>query len=95
MTSQEIADLTGHILGVCLAAILWGWLWWHVITKIGYQGLLRRLWLVGMCIPPLFAIVMVLLLVLPWPICRQLRQLKKQQSDGAIDDELRQLRSNL
>ena len=94
MTSQEIADLTGEILAVCLGAVLWVWMWWYVITKIGHRGLARKLWMVGMCIPPLLPIVMVLLLVMPWPVCRQLRQMKKQSGGTDIDAELRRLRSN-
>lgn len=95
MTSQDVADLIGQILALSLAAVLWTWLWWHVITKIGYRGLARKLWLVGMCIPPFLSITLVLLLALPWPICRQLRQMKKQLNGNDIEAELRQLRSNL
>ena len=92
--SDKFALLLGYALGV----VLWLWLWWHVIGKIGYRGLARKLWLVGMCVPPFFGLVMIFLLLLPWPVYRQLRQLREQnkrlQPGSDIDEELKRLRSN-
>jgi hypothetical protein len=93
MSSADAAQVIGEILGYILGAILWAWLWWHIITKIGYRGLVRKLWLVGMCIPPFLGITWILLFLLPWPVHRELKQLRKESQKVAkqtdIDDELK------
>jgi type VI protein secretion system component VasK len=90
------ADVFGQILAYALTAVLWAWLWLHIITKIGYRGLARRLWLVSMCIPPFLGIAWILLFLLPWPVHRELRQLKKESQKVAkqadIDDELERMK---
>lgn len=92
-----MAEKITLLVPYAIAAVLWVLLWWHTITKIGYRGLARKLWLVGMCIPPFLSVVLVCLLVLPWPVLRQLRQLRKQNSlpEDEIEAELRSLRENL
>ena len=65
------------ILSTALTAVLWAWMWLHIISKIGYRGLSRKLWLVGMCLPPIFPAVMIGLLILPWPIQQELKKLRK------------------
>lgn len=73
---------------VVIAFLLWVWMWWHVTTKIGYRGWLRKVWLVCLCIPPVGPVAMFLILVLPWPICKQLRQ-KEQELKSLTRRELR------
>jgi hypothetical protein len=88
--------ILGRVIVLILAAIMWVWLWYHTITKIGYRGEHRRWWLVGLCIPPINGFVLLALLVLPWPIQKQLKQLKQQGSPvPGVDDELEQLRRQM
>lgn len=71
------AEFVGLILSYAASAIFWAWMWLHIISKIGYRGLSRKLWLIGMCIPPVLPGVMIALLLLPWPVHQELRKLKK------------------
>jgi hypothetical protein len=64
-------------ISTALTAVLWAWMWLFIISKIGYRGLYRKLWLVGMCLPPILPAVMIALLLLPWPIYRELKRLRK------------------
>lgn len=90
------ADVFAQILAYALTAVLWAWLWLHIITKIGYRGLARRLWLVSMCIPPLLGVAWILLFVLPWPAFRELKQLRQENEklarQNAINEELKRLK---
>jgi hypothetical protein len=99
VSSTSSADTVVLILSVALTAVFWVWMWWHVISKIGYRDLPRKLWIVGMCLPPFFGFVMILLLVLPWPVHRQLRQVRKRASElealSGVDEQLKQLRNTL
>ena len=86
-------DAVPLVLGTALTAVLWAWFWWHVISKVGYRGLARKLWLVAMCIPPLPAATMLLLLALPWPVYGQLRRQVKAGEE--LEAELKQLHPRL
>lgn len=70
-------DPAVEILGLALTAVLWAWMWLHVITKAGYRGLPRKLWLVGICLPPVAPFVVIALLISPWPVYRELKRLRK------------------
>lgn len=78
------------VISTALTAVLWAWMWLFIISKIGYRGLSRKLWLVGMCLPPVFPAVMLALLLLPWPVQRELKKLKKAIPE--IQSELERLK---
>ena len=39
------------VISTALTAVLWAWMWLFIISKIGYRGLSRKLWLVGTSTP--------------------------------------------
>ncbi len=93
-----------------LIPLLFAWLiycafWWFLITKFGWRGKARLIFLALMSVPPIHealqavsASCLIFLLIWPWPVykeLRQLRQMKKQRPGDDIDAELRQLRTNL
>ncbi|HAA31089.1 MAG TPA: hypothetical protein DCE56_29515 [Cyanobacteria bacterium UBA8553] len=75
LTASEQITL---FFAIALTAILWVFLWGHIIYKLGYRGIIRKLLLVGMCIPPVNWFVFLGMMLLPWPVHIQLRQVQKQ-----------------
>ncbi|HEY9672724.1 MAG TPA: hypothetical protein V6D11_14865 [Waterburya sp.] len=92
---NSTVDLIIQILAYITTAICWFWLWWHVTSKIGYRGLTRKFWVAGMCIPPIAPFTLLLLMVLPWPVCKHLRQAQAVQKSESINSELEQLRRQM
>jgi MFS family permease len=83
------------IIAGALFAVLWVIFWGHFISRLGYRGALRKWWLVGMCIPPFFSLVFIAMVLLPWPVRRQLKQFQKQLPPvNPIEDELKRMRDN-
>ena len=41
--------------------------WWRILSRLGYRGKVRLLWLIGMAIFPISAIAVIVFAFLPWP----------------------------
>lgn len=49
-------DSGQNVVGSVFTIVLWIWTWWHVISKIGYRGVLRFAWVLAIAIPSVIAI---------------------------------------
>ena len=60
------------------AGITWILLWFWVISRIGYRGKVRLGITVLMCIPPINIITFMIMLILPFPLEREVKELRKR-----------------
>lgn len=99
--SSTTHDLIPTVIGTICTAIAWGLIWWHVISKMGYKRRFRQILLALMFIPGVNAGCLMFLLLFPWPVRREIRELKKQLAElqqrlpghtRQIDEELKRLR---
>lgn len=63
----RVDSLLGLILPALIFLVLWIAAWWRILTRLGYQGQNRILWLIGTLIFPINAIFLIVFAFLPWP----------------------------
>lgn len=87
------------VLALLAAAATWFLFWWVFLSKLGYRGRLQWFLTVGMCIPLIAPIEFLILLALPSPVWREVRQLRKQVKEltqpYSVDTELERLRKQM
>lgn len=69
---------SGDALTYLLAAIVIAILWWLFFSKMGWRGWARIYLVFSSLIPPIFAINVIALCFITWPVNRELRELKKK-----------------
>ena len=89
-------DVFARLLAYVIIAALWVWFAWSLTAKLGYRGLSRKLWFVSLCIPFLLGFTLVAILALPWPVYKELLQLRAESQKLAkqndIERELKRLK---
>jgi asparagine N-glycosylation enzyme membrane subunit Stt3 len=61
-----------------ITLVIWGLIWWGWFSKMGYRGNTRWFLVIGSLFPPTLAIELLVLGCITWPVCKELKQLKKQ-----------------
>lgn len=69
----------GDIAALVVAIALWVLMWWSFFSKMGFRSWPRRLMVFCCVLPPVLSVILIVLAIIPWPVNRQLRQLRKQQ----------------
>ncbi len=95
-------DLIPTLIGYALGWAVFCWFWWFIISKFGWRGRARFILLALMAIPPAHPALasisvgcLFFMLIWPWPIYKELRQLRKQRGievRDEIDLELQRLK---
>lgn len=90
-----------ELLAIVLAALIVGFLWWRILSKMGYTGKTRWLLLAGIFFPVTALLEIIWFAFVPWPSLKEFRELKKRvesfKSSGisAIDIEMERLRGEM
>lgn len=80
---MDLADFLSWLIPRLFAWLIWAGLCWFLVGKFGYRGKARFFWLIPLLVPPTKTLVpiggtaLILLILLPWPIWKELRRVQK------------------
>ncbi len=99
---DNAADIVATVIGTMLALCIWLMIMWRLPSKAGYRGASRWVWFATMGFPLTTAWSLLVFILLPWPIQKELKKTRNQQpskpSPNPIDDieaELQQMRRQM